>query len=339
MSVFLFSLEKGSKKHICPGCGKKTFVRFVNTKNDEYLPEKYGRCDRSIKCKYFENPYKDGYAYEHNRKNQAETNTIQSLPLVRKAKSRSIIYVPDEIFKATKCCYAQNVFIQNLMNGIQHSFELPEIEKVIELYHLGTIQDGYLKGAVTFPYFERLDQIRAVQIIQYDKDNHRKRIHWIDKYAPVINKYNKDWLEKYAENEGKVTCLFGAHLIHEYPNNPIAIVESAKSAIVATLYYGLPEKDSKKMIWLGAFSRDALSLHKCKILSGRAVYLIPDLSMDGSTYRVWKEKSEAFKRAMPTTRFKIVDTFEIKANQPDRDKGLDIADYLVQFDWRKFRSM
>jgi hypothetical protein len=48
-----YIFEKGSKKHHCPECTKKRFVRYIDTQTDEYLPEHYGRCDRESKCGYF----------------------------------------------------------------------------------------------------------------------------------------------------------------------------------------------------------------------------------------------------------------------------------------------
>ncbi|MBI9039730.1 MAG: hypothetical protein JEY97_16500, partial [Bacteroidales bacterium] len=60
---YRYTLEKGSKKHVCPNCGDKSFVRYVDTESGNYLPEKYGCCDHKNKCipHYHLNPYKDGY--------------------------------------------------------------------------------------------------------------------------------------------------------------------------------------------------------------------------------------------------------------------------------------
>lgn len=57
-STFRYTLDKSSKKHICPRCTKKTFVLFIDTETGEYLPIDYGRCDREQKCNYYNAPPK-----------------------------------------------------------------------------------------------------------------------------------------------------------------------------------------------------------------------------------------------------------------------------------------
>jgi hypothetical protein len=41
---------------------------------------------------------------------------------------------------------------------------------------------------------------------------------------------------------------------------------------------------------------------------------------------------------MPDTRFIVSDLLEQNANQQDREKGLDLADFLIRQDWRLFRN-
>ena len=55
-SEYKYQLEKGSRKHLCPQCNKKTFVRFIDVESREYLPYEFGRCDRESKCNYYLNP-------------------------------------------------------------------------------------------------------------------------------------------------------------------------------------------------------------------------------------------------------------------------------------------
>ncbi len=56
MTEFKYSLDKSSKKFICPSCGKRRFVRYINQITNEYLDEAYGRCDRETSCGYHNNP-------------------------------------------------------------------------------------------------------------------------------------------------------------------------------------------------------------------------------------------------------------------------------------------
>ncbi|WCM42700.1 DUF6371 domain-containing protein [Flavobacterium sp. CBA20B-1] len=63
MENFKYSLDKGSKKHICPNCNKKTFVFYINTETGEYLPTDFGRCDREQNCNYHKAPPKGKKAY------------------------------------------------------------------------------------------------------------------------------------------------------------------------------------------------------------------------------------------------------------------------------------
>ena len=53
---FKYSLEKGTKKHICPNCNKKTFVRYMDNQLQQYLASSFGRCDRESNCKYHVKP-------------------------------------------------------------------------------------------------------------------------------------------------------------------------------------------------------------------------------------------------------------------------------------------
>ena len=63
MERFKYSLDKSSKKYVCPNCNKKTFVYYVNTETGNYLTDNYGRCDREQNCNYHKAPPKGKIAY------------------------------------------------------------------------------------------------------------------------------------------------------------------------------------------------------------------------------------------------------------------------------------
>lgn len=339
-----YIFEKGSKKHRCPNCDKKRFVRYIDTQTGEYLPEQYGRCDRESKCGYFLNPYKDGYAkaiWEQEQGNKTDWKPQQPKRIKKPVNKPKRAFIPVEVFNRTRAGYEQNTFIQNLLTRVAFPFEVQDIEKVISLYHLGTVQNGYRKGANTFPFIDVQGNIRAVQVKQFDEQNHTTGTDFlhsiIEKHHARNNEPLPEWLEAYNNNETKVSCLFGEHLLSKYPYNPVALVEAPKTAIYGTLYFGFPEQPTN-LLWLAVYNLSSLNLNKCKALKGRNVYLFPDLSKDGKAFELWSNKATEIQKRLQGTYFHVSDLLEQLAPQQDKEQGKDIADYLIKQDWRLFRK-
>jgi hypothetical protein len=226
------------------------------------------------------------------------------------------------------------------MYNVPFPFEINDLEKVIGLYFLGSIFDGYSAGAVTFPFIDINGKIRAIQVKQFDSTNHTTGttfIHSIiERQCRQNNEPMPEWLTAYKKNERKVTCLFGEHLLSKYPNNPISLVEAPKTAIYGTLYLGFPDNPAN-MLWLAVYNLGSLNFDKCKALKGRHVYLFPDLSKDSKAYSLWSSKSKELSERIPDTFFEVSDLLEKEAGEIDRLRGSDLADFLIKQDWRKFR--
>ena len=349
MNNYRFLLDLKSKKFLCPECNKRTLVKYVDTNTGEYLPEHYGRCDREIKCAYHLNPYKDGFSKmiweQENGKDLTKLNIAvnfqkkQFAPYQAKAKQeiKASSFIPYEILAASRKGYEQNIFIQNLLHRVQFPFDTKEIEQVIKLYHLGTVCKGYRSGAITFPFIDVEGWIRAIQAKQFDETNHTISTDFIhsilEKYYTNENKPLPGWLKSYLLNETKVSCLFGEHLLTKYQINPIALVEAPKTAIISTLYFGMPD-NRKNFLWLAVYNLSSLNIEKCKVLQGRKVILFPDLK----AYENWSGKAKAFQKELPGTTFKVSDLLERKATNEEKAKGLDLADYLLRFDVKDFQK-
>ena len=345
MNKYRYIFEKGSKKHVCCECDKKRFVRYIDTKTDEYLPKQYGWCDRESKCGYNLDPYKSGYAKMIWKQEQGQ-NTIDSKPYKYKFKRKQNIkpkpvFIPLEVLKQTLSGYEKNIFIQNLLSQVAFPFEVQDIEKVISLYNLGTVQNGYRKNANTFPFIDIENNIRAIQVKQFDKTNHTTGTDFlhsiIEKHYTKNNKALPEWLEAYQNNEIKVSCLFGEHLLNKYPFNPIALVEAPKTAIYGTLYFGTPDQP-KNLLWLAVYNLSSLNLNKCKALKGRNVFLFPDLSKDGKAFKLWSSKAKEIQNQLQDTCFTVSNLLERLAPKQDKEQGNDLADYLIKQDWKLFRK-
>lgn len=326
MSKYKYALDESGKKHLCPECGKKRFVRYIDSVSNEYLPQKYGRCDRESNCTYHLNPYKDGYG-----KNETVVQQYYPKP---KLQQKHETFLPEYILDTTLGAYDKNTFIQNLVS----LFPVQEVEKVIAMYRLGTINKGERTGAVTFPFIDRAGNIRTIQAKEFDVTNHTISTDYV--HSILERHYRKQgrslpaWLSDYLKNEKKVSCLFGEHFINKFPLNPVALVEAPKTAIISTLYYGLPET-AKDLLWLAVYNKSSLSLEKCKALRGRNVVLYPDLN----AFHDWDKRVKEISIKLPGTRFIVSDLLERNASPEDILKGLDLADYLTRFDYSDFRKL
>ena len=346
---YRYILEKGSKKHICPNCGKKRFVRYIDIESNTYLPEQYGRCDREANCpqQEYNNPYLDGYAkavWEQERGNRSEFPNNWK-PQRKKAIPQPTpepVFFHFETFKQTLQPerYEKNTFIQNLFYRVQFPFEADEVTKVIQLYRLGTVANGYRAGANTFPFIDIKGNVRAVQVKQFDEQNHTTGTDFlhsiIEKHHTRNNKPLPEWLEAYTKQDKRITCLFGEHLLSKYPNIKVYLFEAPKTAIYATLYFGFPEQSNT--ICLAVYNKSSFSFDKLKVLQGRFVYVFPDLSKDGNTFKEWETKAKEYESRLPGTRFIFSDLLEQLAPERDKSEGNDLADYLIKQDWRLFRK-
>ena len=177
--------------------------------------------------------------------------------------------------------------------------------KVFSLYHVGTSK--HWLGASIFWQIDILGRIRAGKIMLYNKETGKR----IKKPFPHIT-----WLHKlirlkdYELNQ----CLFGEHLLQQFPEKQIAIVESEKTAILAAAY--LP-----KFNWLASGNLNNLSRKRCGSLKGKTVLLFPD----AGAFSIWKDKAKAL---TDIASFVVSDLIETKATPEQIKKGFDLADYF-----------
>jgi hypothetical protein len=283
---FRYELDRTSKKFNCRSCGKKRLVRYVNLETKEYLPEEFGRCDREQNCGYWLKP-----GSVHVQLNPKRMNEHEHL------NGRK--YIPTEIFKSSRTAYDRNGFIQYLL-----TIAGPEcIADAIKKYQIGTCRAGSI-----FWFIDHRGNICAGQVKQFDATGHTVKdsttwVHSLLKSQP--------WAKEYADQERKVSCLYGAHLLKQY-DLPVALCEAPKTAIIASLYF--PE-----MLWLASGSKSYLTEDRTSILKGRDVTLFPDLG----AYDQWKAYGN-------THGWKTSYYLEEIATEDERVRGLDLADFLTR---------
>lgn len=318
MEDFKYKLEKGSKKYRCPGCNKKSFVRYVNNETGEYLPPEYGRCDRENKCSYFVQP-------DFKKSATLQPKSIHTTRREKKVKKQEPTYIPTSILEATQKRYEQNEFYNNLTCNIPFPFPESDVLAALKLYECGTVTKGYRKGALTIPFIDPQGNTRAIQTKNFDNSNHTRATDWLHTIIEKGMNPVPEWIGQYRENDLLVSCLFGAHLINKYPDNPIALVEAPKTAIIGTLYFGLPTNPDAPL-WLAVFNLSSFKPYKLKDLAGRKIAAYPDKG----GFNEWNKQATEF----DVLNIEVSDLLE----RENAKKGTDLADYLTYLNWRAFRA-
>ena len=219
MNDYIFILDKTSKKHKCPACECKSFVRFVHSDTNEYeLPDEYGRCDKD-KCGCFNKVTREVI------KDYKQQNNIK--PGIQPIIKKQVGYfdkIPDFIdpndFSDSLQGYENNCLIKFLYN----SFETSKVDEVIKKYHIGTSKK--YNGGTVFWQVCKAGFVRGGSIMAYNnKTGKRIKEEWAVTYVhSVLN------IQHFCY--GRV--LFGEHLLDDNTKN-IGIVESEKTAIIMSI--------------------------------------------------------------------------------------------------------
>jgi len=246
-----------AKKHICPACRKRRFVRYYNFNDKEYLPEEYGRCDRQDHCGYFLHPFEDmEQAHSAERKSSKDYK--------RHEPPKAVINPVDKaIVKATLTGYDSNVLVQYLI-GL---FGATEAMRLVFLFYVGTTKGG---GTAFWQIDERL-RPRTAQRIFYGANGKRLKPGGGEPFEKTQPK------RLFTIEEGYSTCLFGLHQLWDAPADAlIALVESEKTAVIASGY--LPFWQGRPVVWMASSGSEGLVRDKIEPLRGREVVLCPDFS-------------------------------------------------------------
>lgn len=219
MTDYLFFLDKTSKKHQCPECQCKSFVRYVHRDTNEYeLPDEYGRCDKD-KCGYFVK-----VSREVIKDYKQQNNIKPGIQSIMKKQEGYFDLIPDFIHPDDFTNSLQGYEDNHLVKFLYNSFETPKVDQAINTYNIGTSKK--YRGGTVFWQVCKAGFVRSGSIMAYDY-NTGKRI-------------KEDWAVTYVHSVldiqhfcyGRV--FFGEHLLDNNTKN-IGIVESEKTAIIMSI--------------------------------------------------------------------------------------------------------
>jgi hypothetical protein len=238
MKTYKWQLRKGSRKEICPNCGKKRFVPYVLSADGVTLAGgEFGRCDREQSCGY--QRYPDGERY-------TVATPVKIQPRIR------LEYANDDLHISTD---------SNLFEWARSILGISDAVLAWSDYNVGCIG-----GRVIWWQIDREGVVRTGKVMSYLPNGHRDKsdqwgVTWAHKHPQLKSLFKGEELQQ---------CLFGEHLLKACPNKPVALVESEKTAVIMSRF--IPE-----YVWLATGGSQGIkSNERLAALSGRKVLLVPD---------------------------------------------------------------
>jgi hypothetical protein len=280
---FRYELEKGTAQHICPNCGKKEYKHYIDNNTNETISPEFGRCNRVHKCGYYMNPYKHGYSnkgYNHVPPPQVQQQFIPECQLIKTASKPS-----------------------NFSRWLFKTFpnHADAIVQAILKYKIGSY--GHYQNDVVFWRIDKHGRVVSGKVMGYDQNG--KRV----KKPPQIN-----WVHKLLNigDTEPMSAFFGEHLTNQFHDKPIAIVESEKTAIIASLFF-------PQYLWLASGGASGLTIKAITAIKDHNITLFPDTGK----YDEWNAKAKKLSQltTLPINISNILEQFS--------EGNLDLADFLI----------
>ncbi|MCW3108469.1 MAG: hypothetical protein JWQ09_2975 [Segetibacter sp.] len=305
-----YGLDKTSRKFKCPGCNHRSFVRMMDFEANDYLPEHVGRCDRESNCGYH-------YTVKQYLKDNGMTYTPPTAKEPEFIEPEKVDLMPGELILQSLRGFEQSNFALYLISLFGHEIATKTLEK----YCIGRAKADNGKACI-FWNVDNDYKIRTGKIICYN---------------PLTGKRNKDIVptmvhKTYNKDFNLKLTFFGAHLLDQCPDKTIGLVESEKTAIIASIY--MPD-----MIWLatgGASGCKWREYSVFNVLKDRNIILFPDFGYFNkktlkTCYQEWTERALSISERMPCT-IKVSRVLEDNLSEEERVNDFDLADMLVKRD-------
>ena len=204
MKQYKYELMKGSRRYLCPKCGKKEFKVYVKTGTNIVVDsERFGRCNRQNSCGY--------HRYPDNNDDWTPPQFVYTPP-------KPLDYVSKDVVEATFNQYKTNVFFMFLVKtfGMEVAYQLRDD------YNIGTAKGG---GIIYWQQDNR-DRFRTGKVMYYNSNGRRNK----DRMSWFVHK-------QIAEDFNYRQCFFGLHLVDG--EKPVALCESEKTAVMMSVF--MPE--------------------------------------------------------------------------------------------------
>ena len=257
---FILQPYKGiGSRHCCPACHKKRcFSRYIDTEKQISFPDDVGRCDHEQSCGYHLTPKEYFECNPQSKPQHCDFTTPSTWQAKPTEPRKQTSFISSETVSQTLLGYKKN----NLYLFLRSKFGDEDALRLMKDYRVGTSK--HWPGSCVFWQTDINSCVRTGKVMLYEAESGKR----------VKEPFNHvTWVHSLLRlpDFNLRQCFFGEHLLPMNRGKPIAIIESEKTALVATYY--LPE-----YVWLatggknGCFNADAL-----RVLKGRQVILCFDV--------------------------------------------------------------
>jgi len=204
----------------------------------------------------------------------------------------------------------------NFMLFLQQHFSAEQVQQVTDLYQLQTTPEG----GIVFWQIDENQHRRDGKVMFYLPNGHRdhdpaRHPTWMSARLPLA--------EREALHQQK-QVLFGQHLLARFPNQPIALVEAEKTALLASLLCS-----DCPYLWLATGGESCLKPESFEALKGRTVMVFPDTDPEGKTFAHWQTIAAEASRRYQLLLY-VSPLLEKQASAEQKARKIDIADLLIQ---------
>ena len=263
-----------------------------------------GRCDHESSCGYHYTP-KQFFA-DHPDLKPGPDWRYDHVPCHSEPKAKNLSFIPDSmVTRSIRFNYDSDLvtFLRTVIDPVV-------LEGLIDDYKIGVTKSK----ATIFFQIDVQGRCRTGKIMMYNPETGHRikdpdvpgRVTWVHSMMKKAGMLPESWELS--------QCLFGEHLLPLYPDKPVGLVESEKTAVIAA---GL----MPKFLWLATGGKSGLN-ERLNVLRGRKVIAWPDV--DG--FQEWTDKLTGFEGLDIT----VSPLLQQVATPEDFAAHIDIADWLVR---------
>lgn len=315
---YLQPYKGNASRFSCPSCETKhSLTLYLDGNTNEPIHRTVGKCNRESKCGYHYTP-KQFFIDNPDCKDAMLSVSNLGKPHTPSPSARAGVGSKQNTQQQPAGTIHFNYvessasYQSNFIRFLCEFMTIEQMKWIGENYAIGATKNK----EVIFWQIDITGKVRTGKIMQYNPETGRRIKHESGAIDWVHNKLKK--AGTLPKDFNLQQCFFGEHLLKIFRNKPVAIVESEKSAIIASVV--IPDS-----IWIAAGQLNGLSIEKAKVLKGRNVTLFPDLG----GFEKWSIKANEIKRSV-RCEIKVSTILEDRATETQRSEGLDIADYIIE---------